>query len=118
MENTLVTISCLCDDFLCAYGFKDEKFKYLLSAAYSFNNKSIYTFPESYIKATVQYDTKIPGEELAFTQPDAFFLSFKRGVDDKYLYNNYYKIDWVKEFENHFSYAFVSEVLRLENVIQ
>ncbi len=88
-----------------AYGFKDEKFKYLLSAAYSFNNKSIYTFPESYIKATVQYDTKIPGEELAFTQPDAFFLSFKRGVDDKYLYNNYYKIDYVNEFENHFSYA-------------
>jgi hypothetical protein len=88
-----------------AYGFKDEKFKYLLSAAYSFNNKSIYTFPESYIKATVQYDTKIPGEELAFTQPDAFFLSFKRGVDDKYLYNNYYKIDYVKEFANHFSYA-------------
>ena len=41
-----------------AYGFKDEKFKYLLSAAYSFNNKSIYKFPESYIKATVQRDTK------------------------------------------------------------
>ncbi|MDB5136836.1 MAG: carboxypeptidase-like regulatory protein [Mucilaginibacter sp.] len=88
-----------------AYGFKDEKFKYLLSAAYSFNNESIYKFPESYIKATIQSDTKIPGEELAFTQPDNFFLSFKRGVDNKYLYNNYYKLDYVNEFENHFSYA-------------
>jgi hypothetical protein len=88
-----------------AYGFKDEKFKYLLSAAYSFNNKSIYKFPVSYIKATVQSDTKIPGEELAFRQPDAFFLSFKRGVDNKYLYNDYYKLDYVNEFENHFSYA-------------
>jgi hypothetical protein len=88
-----------------AYGFKDERFKYLLSAAYSFNNKSIYRFPVSYIKATIQRDTKIPGEELAFRQPDAFFLSFKRGVDNKYLYNDYYKLDYVNEFENHFSYA-------------
>lgn len=89
-----------------AYGFKDEKFKYLLSAAYAFNNKSIYTFPESYIKATVQQDVKIPGEEIAFRQADAFFLSFKRGVDDKYLYNNYYKLNYVNEFQNHFSYNF------------
>jgi hypothetical protein len=88
-----------------AYGFKDQKFKYLLSGAYSFNNKSIYKFPESYIKATIQRDTKIPGEELAFQQSDDFFLSFKRGVDDKYLYNDYYKLDYVNEFESHFSYA-------------
>jgi hypothetical protein len=87
-----------------AYGFKDERFKYLLSAAYSFNNKSIYRFPESYIKASIQQETKIPGEELSFQQPDNFLLSFKRGVDDKYLYNNYYKLDYVNEFENHFSY--------------
>jgi hypothetical protein len=89
-----------------AYGFKDQKFKYLLSAAYAFNNKSIYTFPENYIKATVQRDAQIPGEELAFRQADAFFLSFKRGIDDKYLYNNYYKLNYVNEFQNHFSYNF------------
>jgi len=89
-----------------AYGFKDGQFKYLASAAYSFNNQSIYKFPESYIKASVQYETRIPGEELAFTQNDALFLSFKRGVDNKYLYNKYYKLDYVNEFENHFSYAF------------
>ncbi len=88
-----------------AYGFKDEKFKYLLSAAYAFNNKSIYTFPNSYLKATVQRDTKIPGEELGYVEDDGFLLSFKRGVDDKYLYNNYYKLDYVNEFENHFSYS-------------
>jgi hypothetical protein len=87
-----------------AYGLKDEKFKYLLSAAYSFNNKSIYKFPESYIKATIQREATIPGEELSFTQPDNFFLSYKRGVDDKYLYNDYYKLDYLNEFENHFSF--------------
>jgi hypothetical protein len=88
-----------------AYGLKDQKFKYLLSAAYSFNNKSIYKFPESYIKATIQREVTIPGEELSFTQPDNFFLSYKRGTDDKYLYNDYYKIDYLTEFENHFSYS-------------
>lgn len=88
-----------------AYGFKDEKFKYLFSTAYSLNNNSIYKFPNNYIKATIQRDTKIPGEELAFVQPDNFFLSFTRGVNDKYLYNNYYKLDYVNEFENHFSYS-------------
>ena len=88
-----------------AYGFRDERFKYLLSGAYAFNNKSIYTFPNNYIKATIQRDTRIPGEEIAFTQDDSFLLSFKRGVDDKYLYNDYYKLDYVNEFENHFSYA-------------
>ncbi|MDB5007987.1 MAG: carboxypeptidase-like regulatory protein [Mucilaginibacter sp.] len=88
-----------------AYGFKDQKFKYLLSGAYSFNNKSIYKFPNSYIKATVQRDVKIPGEELSYSQSDSFFLSFTRGVNNKYLYNDYYKLDYVNEFENHFSYA-------------
>ena len=88
-----------------AYGFKDEKFKYLLSAAYAFNNKSIYTFPNNYLKATIQRDTKIPGEELGYSQSDGFLLSFKRGVDDKYLYNDYYKLDYLNEFENHFSFA-------------
>jgi hypothetical protein len=88
-----------------AYGFKDKQFKYLLSAAYAFNNKSIYTFPEHYLKASVQRETKIPGQELAFVQPDALFLSFKRGVDDKYLYNDYYKLDYIQEFASHFSYG-------------
>ena len=88
-----------------AYGFKDEKFKYLLAAAYSFNNESIYKFPRSYIKATVQYEAKIPGEEISFAQQDALFLSFTRGVNDKFLYNQYYKLDYVNEFENHFSYS-------------
>ena len=89
-----------------AYGTKDKQFKYLFSAAYALNNKSIYTFPNNYIKATIQSDTKIPGEELAFEQADNFFLSFTRGVNDKFLYNKYYKFDYVNEFENHFSYAF------------
>jgi len=88
-----------------AYGFKDQKWKYFLSATYSLNNKTIYKFPQNYIRASVQRETKIPGAELQFVGEDNFLLSFKRGVNDKYLYNDYYKVDYVREFESHFSYT-------------
>ncbi|KIO74783.1 membrane protein [Pedobacter lusitanus] len=88
-----------------AYGFKDEKWKYFLSGTYSLNNKSIYSFPQNYVRASFQRDTKIPGQELQFVQEDNFLLSFKRGQNDMLLYNDFYKIDYIKEYENHFSYA-------------
>ena len=87
-----------------AYGFKDEKWKYFLSGTYSLNNKSIYSFPQSYLRASFQRDTKIPGQELQFVQEDNFLLSFKRGENNMMLYNDIYKVEYMKEFENHFSY--------------
>ncbi len=88
-----------------AYGTGDRQLKYLLSAAYSLNNHSIYKFPNDYIKVSTQYEIKIPGEELAFAQPDQFYNSFTRGVNNKFLYNQYYKVDYVHEMENHFSWS-------------
>ena len=88
-----------------AYGFKDEKWKYFLSATYSLNDKSIYKFPQNYIRASYQKDVKIPGAALQFVQEDNFLLSFKRGDNDKYLYNDFYRLDYVHEYENHFSYS-------------
>jgi len=87
-----------------AYGFKDEKWKYFLSATYSINDKSIYKFPQNYIRASVQKDVTIPGEDLQFVEEDNFLLSFKRGNNDKYLYNAFYKLDYMHEYESHFSY--------------
>jgi len=89
-----------------AYGFKDDKFKYFLSGTYSLNDKSIYSFPQEYLRASVQRDTKIPGQELQFVQEDNFLLSFKRGIDDIYTYNDIFRLDYVHEYLNHFSYKF------------
>ena len=86
------------------YGFKDKQYKYLIAGAYSFNGKSIYTYPLNYIKFTRQYETKIPGQELVFVSEDNFFLSFKRGKNDKWLYNDTYKLDYVTEFGKNFTY--------------
>jgi hypothetical protein len=88
-----------------AYGFKDEKWKYFLSATYSLNNKTIYAFPLHYLRASFQRDTKIPGQELQFVQEDNFLLSFKRGDNNKWLYNDIFRFDYVRELNNHFSYT-------------
>jgi hypothetical protein len=87
-----------------AYGFKDEKWKYFLSGTYSLNNKSIYAFPQHYLRASFQRDTKIPGQELQFVQENNFLLSFKRGENNVLLYNDFYRFEYMKEYENHFSY--------------
>jgi hypothetical protein len=89
-----------------AYGFKDQKWKYFLSGTYSLNNKSVYSWPQNFIRASYQKDTKIPGQELQFVQEDNFLLSFKNGPNDKWLYNNIFRLQYLKEFGNHFSYNF------------
>lgn len=86
-----------------AYGFKDEKWKYFLAGTYSFNHKSIYGYPLNYLKLSYQHDTKIPGQELQFVQEDNFLLSFKRGANDKWLYNDIFKAEYVREFQKHAS---------------
>ena len=89
-----------------AYGFKDQQWKYFFSSTYSFNNKSVYSFPLNYIRASYQHETKIPGQDLQFVQEDNFLLSFKRGPNDQWLYNDYFKLNYVYEFGNHLSYDF------------
>jgi hypothetical protein len=89
-----------------AYGFKDEKWKYFLSGTYSLNNKTVYGFPINFVRASYQHDTKIPGQELQFVQEDNFLLSFKRGNNDKWLYNDIFRLQYKREFGDHFSYDF------------
>ena len=88
------------------YGFKDKQYKYLFGAAYSFNGKSIYTYPLNYVRFTRQYETSTPGQELVFASEDNFILSFKRGTTDKWLYNDSYKLEYVREFGKNFTYKF------------
>ncbi len=89
-----------------AYGFKDEKWKYFLSGTYSLNNKSVYSFPQHYLRVSYQKDIDIPGQQLQFVQEDNFLLSFKRGNNDKWVYNNNFRIQYMHELRNHLSYNF------------
>ncbi|MCW3112682.1 MAG: carboxypeptidase-like regulatory protein [Segetibacter sp.] len=89
-----------------AYGFKDEKWKYYVAAAYSFNHSTIYAYPLNYLKFSYQRDTKIPGQELQYVVEDNFLLSFKRGNNDRWLYNDIFKTEYVREFGKDFAYTF------------
>jgi hypothetical protein len=91
-------------DAYAAYGFKDERWKGYLGLAYAFNNKSIYTFPQSFIRASVQRDLYIPGQELRGNSEDDFISSFKRGQNNRFLYNDFYRIQYVQEYANHLSF--------------
>jgi len=88
-----------------AYGFKDEKWKSYASVAYSLNNKSIYKFPQSFIRASFQRDVDIPGDESKTVVPeDNLVSSFRRGINDKFIYTDFYRAEYMQEYANHFSF--------------
>ncbi len=91
-------------DGYLGYGFKDERWKGLASVAYALNNKSIYTYPQQFLRASIQRDTYAPGQELRGNTEDDFISSFRRGVNNRFLYNDFYKFEYVQEFENRFSF--------------
>lgn len=95
-----------------AYGFTDQKLKYYLGTTFSLTKRSIFEFPVKSIRISFQDETKIPGQELQFVQEDNFLLSFKRGVNNKILYNKTFRIDHLNEFKNHFSFDIAYQFLR------
>ncbi len=91
-------------DGYLAYGTLDKTYKYSGGITYSLTPRTIYQFPVNYIKVSYQKDVKIPGQDIPFWQVDNFFLSFKRGINDKLFMNNNLRIDYLHEYENHFTF--------------
>jgi hypothetical protein len=102
-SKTKLSTRYYADGYL-AYGFRDQQWKYFLSGTYAFNNKSIYSFPFNYIQVSYLRDTRILGQENVFAQGNSFLASFNRGINSEWLYNNIFRLSYVHEFENHFSY--------------
>jgi hypothetical protein len=95
-----------------AYGFTDQKPKYYLGTTFSLTKRSIFEFPVKSIRISYQDETKIPGQELQFVQEDNFLLSFKRGVNNKILYNKTFRLEHLNEFKNHFSFDIAYQFLQ------
>jgi hypothetical protein len=91
-------------DGYVAYGMKDNLLKYNAGITYSLTPRTIYEFPVKSLRMSYMKDTRIPGQELQFTQADNILLSFKRGVNDKLYLNNTFRSEYLNEFENHFSF--------------
>ncbi|MHB8207431.1 DUF5686 and carboxypeptidase-like regulatory domain-containing protein [Mucilaginibacter sp.] len=87
-----------------AYGFKDQKEKYYLGGIYSFNNTPTWRFPNDYIKMSYQYDSDIPGQNFLIDKSQSIMASLVRGTSDLWQYNRIFKVDYVKDLENHISF--------------
>ena len=88
-----------------AYGFKDEIWKGHIGARFNFGNDRPLRFPYNQLKLWYTYDVKIPGQDLQFVQEDNFFLSFKRGVNDKMFYTATAGVEYMRESRSGFAYA-------------
>jgi hypothetical protein len=91
-------------DGYLGYGFRDQRFKYMLAGSYSFNNRSVYSYPFNYVQASYQHDIKNPGQEDIFSNGNTFLSSFNRGYSTNWLYSDIFRLSYVHEFGNHFSY--------------
>ena len=89
-----------------AYGFKDQRWKYFLSASYALNRKSIYTYPLHFIQVSWLDDARALGQENAFAVANNFFTSFSHGDNSKWLYNRLLRTTYIREFANHLSWSF------------
>lgn len=102
--NTKLSTRFFGDGYV-AYGQKDNRWKYSVSASYAFNNKSIYTFPLHYLQLSYQDDVKTLGAENAFASASNFFTSFSHGDNSKWLYNHIARAAYVHEFQNHLTFT-------------
>jgi len=100
-------------DGFVVYGFKDEQFKYSLRSTLSLNKKPLKESPRHTIMAMYQRETNFPGMEMTFINEDNFFLSFKRGVADKILYYDMFKVEHYRDWGND-----ISTTISLKHTIQ
>jgi hypothetical protein len=100
-------------DGYLTYGFKDDRFKYSASATWSLNGNPVRENPRHSITAMYQVETNFPGMEMQFINEDNFLLSFKRGVADKILYYEMFKVEHYRDWVNGFS-----TTLSFKNMLQ
>ncbi|MBK8969498.1 MAG: DUF5686 family protein [Saprospiraceae bacterium] len=95
-----------------AYGFKDQRWKGFGSIRYSFSEAKVRLFPLNQIRLWYQNDVEIPGQSLQFVNEDNFFLSFKRGVNNRMIYKETIGLDYLNEYRTGFSYGFSVKNIR------
>ncbi len=90
-----------------AYGFKDEKLKYMGQLEYSFNEKKALDmeFPINSIRVKHQYDVDKLGQQYLYTNTDNMFLALKRQRDDKLMYLRKTEVEYKYENQHHFSFS-------------
>ncbi|MDR3244803.1 MAG: DUF5686 and carboxypeptidase regulatory-like domain-containing protein [Prevotellaceae bacterium] len=89
-----------------AYGFKDEKLKYLLRSMYSFNERKQHPweYPMNLITASYESNIETPGQFFLFGSADRLFLSVHRGRSQQMVYHRTLNVKYDKEYLSGFSF--------------
>ncbi|MDB5118546.1 MAG: hypothetical protein JWQ79_4038 [Mucilaginibacter sp.] len=87
-----------------ADGTLDHRLKYNATGYYSFNKTPYYRYPNDYLKISQQYDIGIPGGNTVGGNFRTPLSSFQTGTNRYYFYSHDFKLDYVKEYDNHFSF--------------
>ena len=84
-----------------AYGFKDQRSKYMGEVEYSFNKKEYLPreYPKNSFTFTYQYDNMLPTDKFMGTDKDNMFTAFKFTEVDQYNYERTASLKY--EFESH-----------------
>ena len=82
-----------------AYGFKDEELKYSTEVTHWINKNPLNAVRVSYLK-----EIRNPGENLQFVVEDNVLLSFKRGANDKRVYNYKTQFEYMRELKHGLSF--------------
>ena len=90
-----------------AYGFRDEKFKYMGSLEYSFTPKKSLDqeFPIHSLRLTHRYDVDKLAQHYLYTNADNMFLTLRRHKDVRMQYLRTTRFEYRHEWYNHFSIA-------------
>lgn len=94
-----------------AYGFRDKKVKYMGSLEYSFTPKKALDqeFPIHSLRLTHRYDVDKLGQHYLYTNQDNVFLTLRRHKDVRMQYLRTTRLEYRREWYNHFSIALAVE---------
>ena len=84
-----------------AYGFKDERMKYLGQVEYSFDKKEYLAreFPKHTLALSYQYDNSVPSDKFIRADKDNVFTALKVTTVDQYNYERKFSINYEHERE-------------------
>ena len=95
--------------FFVAYGFGDNRLKYLGELEYSFKEKKehINEFPIHSLRLHYENDSYQYGQTYLYTNKDNIFLNLKRMEDNQIGYLRKAEFSYNREHYNHFSYSLI-----------
>lgn len=88
-----------------AYGFRDDRWKYGISASYCFAKDRAYNrFPYNMLRVNYQQDLVTPGVLIVGTfAQTSIASSITRGTNDRFFFQKKLVAQYDREFYNHFS---------------